>query len=174
MPEKRQNLARMNRARLHTLSPELTAARKKKILLSFHRNICFRRSAAREDLLAFPVPGLCMRSFACVLPGAVEPRKADTRRWLSGGSRRMKLQLCPTPEAHGASAFFRQKPPADEAAGGFVILQPRRLSFSMTAFTASMTADSKPAFLSAWTPSMVVPPGEVTLSTSAIGCSPVS
>lgn len=45
------------------------------------------------------------------------------------------------------------------SAGGFVILQPRRLSFSMTAFTASMTADSKPAFLSAWTPSMVVPPG---------------
>ena len=34
MPERRQNLARMNRARLHTLSPELTAARKKKILLS--------------------------------------------------------------------------------------------------------------------------------------------
>ena len=50
MPERRQNLARMNRARLHTLSPELTAARKKKILLSFHRNICFRRSAARELL----------------------------------------------------------------------------------------------------------------------------
>jgi hypothetical protein len=25
----------------------------------------------------------------------------------------MKLQLCPTPEAHGASAFFRQKPPAE-------------------------------------------------------------
>ena len=69
MPERRQNLARMNRARLHTLSPELTAARKKKILLSFHRNICFRRSAAREDLLAFPVPGLCMRSFAVCFAG---------------------------------------------------------------------------------------------------------
>ena len=69
MPERRQNLARMNRARLHTLSPELTAARKKKILLSFHINICFRRSAAREDLLAFPVPGLCMRSFAVCFAG---------------------------------------------------------------------------------------------------------
>ena len=69
MPERRKNLARMNRARLHTLSPELTAARKKKILLSFHRNICFRRSAARENLLAFPVPGLCMRSLAVCFAG---------------------------------------------------------------------------------------------------------
>ena len=34
MPERRQNLARMNRARLHTLSPELTAARKKKFFFS--------------------------------------------------------------------------------------------------------------------------------------------
>ena len=39
---------------------------------------------------------------------------------------------------------------------------------------ASMTADSKAAFLRTWTPSMVVPPGEVTLSTIDIGCSPVS
>jgi len=113
MPERRQNLARMNRARLHTLSPELTAARKKKF---FFRSIETSVSGGAQRVKIcwlFRFRGSACGALPCVLPGAAEPRKADTRRWLSGGSRRMKLQLCPTPEAHGASAFFRQKPPAE-------------------------------------------------------------
>ena len=40
--------------------------------------------------------------------------------------------------------------------------------------TASITAARSPPLSSAYTPSMVVPPGEQTASLSAPGCSPVS
>ena len=69
MPEKQaESGAHEPRTSAHTI-PRAYSRAQKEIFLSFHRNICFRRSAAREDLLAFPVPGLCMRSFAVCFAG---------------------------------------------------------------------------------------------------------
>jgi hypothetical protein len=51
MPERRQNLARMNRARLHTLSPELTAARKKKFFFPACQKVFLTRCGSFSSFL---------------------------------------------------------------------------------------------------------------------------